>query len=222
MPSPNPVQSTVQHALLDGQSVPDAIATLSNTCTAGSQCPQVQASGVATAALGDLKTTVATATVSLAAKKKADQEAKTAAETLANDVKAAKVCLHTYETAVGGVCGGDAAVINKAGLLARPVAPTPPATTVEKVAKLTSGLGKVAKIALIRWHAAAGAASYAVEINLAPATPAGPWVSLGTCTRRTKHIPTATPGAQFLVRVASVASDGTQGDWCDPIVATSR
>ena len=141
---------------------------------------------------------------------------------LAKDVKAAKVSLDTYETCVVGVCHGDAAIINKAGLLARPVAPAAPPTTMEKVAKITSSLGKLPRMAKLAWPAAPGAASYAVQVNFTPGTPAGPWILLGTCTRRTKEVTTPTPAAQFLAQIASVASDGTQGDWCDAILAISR
>lgn len=218
----NPVQSTVQHTLLDGKKTPDAIATLHATCNAGAQCAQVQASPIASAALGDLTSKTATADGSMVTKKKVDQDAKAAAKTLRKDVKAAKVALGVYETAVGGICGGDAAVINKAGLLDRPVAPAAPATIVEKVTKLTSTVGKVSKVAKLSWPAAPGAASYAVQVNFNPATPAGPWVSLGTCTRRTKQVTTPTAAAPFLAQIASVASDGTQGEWCEAFLGTSR
>jgi hypothetical protein len=31
-----------------------------------------------------------------------------------------------------------------------------------------------------------------------------------------------TQSAQFLAQVAPLASDGTQGPWCDPILVTAR
>ena len=144
MPSQDPVLSTVQRTLLRGKKVPDALSALGSTCSAGAQCTQVQTSPVATAALGDLKVKVDTANTSLVTKKKADQDARTAGKTLRNDVKSVRVSLGTYETAVAGVSGGDAAIITKAGLPSRPVAPTakPP---MQMVTKLTAAVGKTAK-----------------------------------------------------------------------------
>ena len=221
MPSQDPVLSTVQRTLLRGKKVPDALSALGSTCSAGAQCTQVQTSPVATAALGDLKVKVDTANTSLVTKKKADQDARTAGKTLRNDVKSVRVSLGTYETAVAGVSGGDAAIITKAGLPSRPVAPTakPP---MQMVTKLTAAVGKTAKTAKLRWPVAPGAASYAIQVNWTPQSPGGPWINLGTCTRRSKVVTAPTPGAQFLVQVASVTSDGTPAEWCDAILATAR
>jgi hypothetical protein len=42
----------------------------------------------------------------------------------------------------------------------------------------------------------------------------------GSGRRRVVKAPTA--GAQFLARVAALASDGTQSDWSETILATAR
>jgi hypothetical protein len=48
------------------------------------------------------------------------------------------------------------------------------------------------------------------------------WTSLGTCSRRTKVINASSPGAQLLVRVCAIASDGTRADWSDTVLVTAR
>jgi hypothetical protein len=220
MSNPNPTRSTVRRTLIRKLKVPDALSILNTACSAGGACPQVQGSPLATEALGELKEAVSVATAFLTTKQKADQDGRAAGKALKKQLRTVRTALFTYETAVNGVADGDAAVITKAGLPSRDESPAPKA--LEMVNKLSSSLGPNPKQARISWAEAPGATGYAVEVNFAPqASPPG-WVSLGTCSRHTKMVTAPAPGAQFLVRIAAIASDGTLSDWCDPILATAR
>jgi hypothetical protein len=42
----------------------------------------------------------------------------------------------------------------------------------------------------------------------------------GTSHRRVITAPA--PGAQFLVQIAAIGSDGTQSAWCEPYLATAK
>jgi hypothetical protein len=136
-------------------------------------------------------------------------------------LRKARTALSMYETAIVSVADGDAVVINKAGLLSRDEAPAAP-IPLARVAKVNCELGRNASESKLSWPETPGAASYAVEVNLTPQTPAGPWTALGTVTRRTKVVKAPAPGAQFLARIAAVASDGTPSDWSDTVLATAR
>ena len=59
-------------------------------------------------------------------------------------------------------------------------------------------------------------------MNFTPQNPAGPWVAIGNCTRRSKVVTAPTVGAQFLAQILAVASDGTQADWSDTVLVTAR
>jgi hypothetical protein len=217
----DPTTSVVKRRTLDGKNVPDALSAMTNTCSAGAQCPEVQASPVATAALADLQSNVATASAALTSKLQLDQDSKTAKKKLFKAFSKVKSSLATYETSVNGISAGDGSVINKAGLEAR-ADNKPPATPVEKVSKVTTAPGKASSQARIQWPATPGADHFEVQVNLTPQNTAATWSSLGTCTRRTKVVTAASAGAQLLVRVAAIASDGTRADWSDAILATAR
>jgi len=218
---PDPVTSTVKRGTLDGKKVADALAVINTTCNAGSACPEVQADPIASAALNELKVKLGDATTCVTTKKKIDQDRKTAGQNVSNSFKEVKISLGMYETAVVVVAGGDASVINKAGLEARPEAPaaTPP---VQQVPKVTSTLGKAAQQAVLRWPQPPGADHYEVEVNFTPQNPTGPYTSLGTCSRRHKLVTAPAAGAQFLARICAIASDGTRAPWSASILATAR
>jgi hypothetical protein len=63
---------------------------------------------------------------------------------------------------------------------------------------------------------------FAVEVNYEPQTPAAPWTSLGTTTRRTKLVTVPNLAGQFLARIGALDSDGKAADWSDTILATAR
>jgi hypothetical protein len=92
----------------------------------------------------------------------------------------------------------------------------------EAVSKVLSKLGKLPTQAVVSWPAASGATSYAVEVNWTPQNPTGTWTAIGSGTGRRWTITAATPGAQFLVRVASLGPHGEQAAWSTAILATAR
>jgi hypothetical protein len=221
MPSPIPVKSTVNRSALSKKRMPEAITSLQATVASGAVCPEVTGSPVAAAALANLEAAVATSaqSVSVAADTKIDAQAAT--RQAQKDFQKVRIALSTYETAVIGVAGGDAAIIHQAGLEARPEAPvaSPPIT---KLAKLTSEPWKLSAEARLRWPEMAGAAMYAVQVNFTPQNAGSSYTVLGTTTRLTKVVKAPTAGAQFLAQVAPVSSDGTVGEWSDAVLATAR
>src|SRR5262249_36758098 len=129
MSNPNPKLATVRRALLARKSVAAALSTLDTTCSAGTQCPEVQASPMAQAALAGLQKAVTTAHGTLTAKQNAAQTLKAAQKAMQGDYKVVRVALFTYESIVAGIAGGDATIINKAGLLSRDQNPAAAALT---------------------------------------------------------------------------------------------
>jgi hypothetical protein len=220
MSNPNPNHATVRRTLLLRKTVPECLSTLDGVCVAGSQSPDVQASPVASQALGVLQKAVTAAHGSLTQRQQLAQALLAAIKALSLDFKAVKVALGTYEAAVAAIAGGDAGVITKAGLLAR-AQKTPPAA-LGPVTVVHTKPGKLAGEAIISWPAAPGATGYGIEVNFAPQTPAGPWTTLTPGTGRRRIVKAPAPGAQFLVRVAALGSGGTQADWSDAILATAR
>lgn len=220
MSNQKPNHATVRHALLQGKTVPAGLSSLDNVCSAGAQSPEVQASPIAVQALGELQKAVTTAHASWTARQSLAQGLLAAIKALSLDYMAVKVALRTYEAAIGGLASGDANVINKAGLLSRDQKTLP--ATLGKVVGMRSKPGKRSTEAIITWPQGPGATGYALEANYAPQTPAGPWTPLTSASGRRRVVQSPTPGAQFLVRVASLGSGGTQSDWSDAILATAR
>lgn len=212
-------QATVRRGLLDGKKVPEGLSALDNVCSAGEQCPEVQSSPVATSALSALQDAVTTAHTSLTSKQSLAQSLMAATKTLEDDVGTVKAALGTYEAAVVAIAKGNAGVINKAGLASRNQK-APPAA-LEKVATVSSTPGKHLAEAIISWPPAPGATGYAIELNVTPQSPVGPWAALTPGSRRRRTVKGPGPAAQFLVRVASLGSGGEQSDWSDPILATA-
>jgi hypothetical protein len=215
----NPKPATVRRSLLRAKTVAAGLSALDNTCASGAQCPAVQASAVAQGSLVILQKAVTTAHGSLTAKNAASQALQTSQKQLRLDYKAVRVALGTYETAVQSIAGGSAAVINQAGLAVRDQ--SVPAAALTAVSVVHTKPGKRATEAILSWPAAPGAKGYALEVNFTPQVAGSPWVSLTSGTGRRRIVKAPTPGAQFLVRVASLGSDGTQADWSAAVMATA-
>ena len=215
----DPSNLTVRHTPLKDNRLPEGAATLDKIVTAGSNCPAVQNDPLAKQAWTNLQGKVTTLHGSLGNKEQIAQTLLAAAKSARIDFDGSKEALVNYEKAVGTVANGNGAVINQAGLLSREV--TTPRPALANVEKVTGKRGKQPAQAIVKWPEAAGATSYAVEVNFTPATPTGPFTSLGTATNRTRVVTAPTPGAQFLVRIAPVASNGTQGPWSDAVLVTA-
>jgi len=219
MPIGKVSNAKVRHTSITGKA-PQSLSTLDNVCNAGAQCQQVQSSPIATQALGALQTSVTNAHGSLTKKQAAATALLAAAKALGLDLGTVKLALSSYEAVVNTIANGDASVINKSGLLSRSSKTLP--TALGKVPVVHTKLGKLMAEAILSWPVGPGASSYALEVNFTPQTPAGPWVSLGNGTGRRRVVKAPAQGAQFLARVASVASDTSQSEWCDAILATAR
>jgi hypothetical protein len=212
--------SRVRHTLLTGKSVPDCLSTLTNTCNAGAQCSAVQSSPAAKMALSVLQGAVSTAQTSLSTRQQLAQALLAAVKALNLDFDAVRLALASYEAAVSTVAVGDGAIINQAGLLS--LDGKAPATSLGRVTVVRSKVGRLLTEGIVSWPPGPGATSYAVEANYTPSNPAGPWVDLGTATSRKRVVKGPTPQAQFLLRVASVAADGTRSEWSDAVLVTTR
>ena len=143
-----------------------------------------------------------------------------AAKAVSLDRRAVDAALGAYESAVAARAHGDGAFINKSGLLSRDV--SSPAAMLDKVTVLHAKQGKHAAEAIVSWPAAPGATSYAIEVNFTPQDPGSTWTALSSAAGRRRVVKGPTPGCQLLVRVASVASDGTLSEWSDVSLATTR
>jgi hypothetical protein len=217
--NPNPKPATVRRSLLNNKSVAAGLSALDATCSAGAQCPEVQAAPVAQQALVLLQKAVTTANGSLTAKLGAAQALATAQKALMADYKAVRIALTTYESAVAAIAGGSATVINKAGLLARD--PKSPPAALTKVSVVHTKPGKHSMEAIVSWPAAPGATGYAIEVNFTPQAANAVWTALTSGTGRRRVVKAPAPQAQFLVRVASLGSGGIQAEWSDPVMATA-
>ena len=78
------------------------------------------------------------------------------------------------------------------------------------------------KETVVTWPAVAAATSYAVQVNANLATPTGPFTPLQPGSSRRRVIMAPAQGAQILVQIAAVSSDGTQTAWCEPFLATTK
>lgn len=215
-----PMRFLVRHTPLTGQPVAKCLSALVTVCETGAQCAEVQGSPIALGALNALKDAVTTAQGSLGKKQSADQAQRAAAKALHLDYQAVAPLLRTYEAAVGALAQGDPAVINRAGLLTREATSTAP-SPLGKVASVRSKQGKRSAEGIVTWSKGPGATSYAIEVNYTPQSPAGPWTALLSGTGRRRVVKAQSPGAQILVRIASLGSGGTQSDWSDPILVTT-
>jgi hypothetical protein len=215
----NPTHVTVRRTVPRNKSVAEGLAILDSTCGAGAQCAEVQASPVGTQTLAALKSAVATSKKSLASKLDLATALMAAIKAMYGDYALVLVAARTYESAVAGIAQGDATVINKAGCVARVVAP--PQTALGKVSVVHGKPWKHSSEGLLTWPRGPGATGYAIQVNFTPQNPAGPWDNLISGTGRRRIVKAPTPGAQFLARVASLGSDGTQSEWSDPVLVTT-
>jgi len=216
----NPSQVTVRHTPLKKGKVDAGATTLDKIVTTGAQSAAVQNDPLCKQALANLQGKTATVHTSIAAKKQAAQTLDSASMTLKLDYGAARSALVTYEEGVRVLANGDASIIAGAGLLTRDMSPPEPQLAV--VVEVIGKKGKLAAEGVVKWPEVAGATSYAVQVNFTPQTPSSAYTALGTATRRTRVVKAPTAGAQFLVQVAAVASDGTQSAWSDAILVTAR
>jgi hypothetical protein len=213
-------KATVKHTPLNVHKAADGVQKIEAMIAAGTASPDVQGSPVTKQALADVGTAVAPVAATISVKENAIATLNGARKSLTKQFTALEIVTRTYETAVNSLAAGDGAVIAKAGCLTRDQK-TPKAALAE-VTGVTSKLGKAAKEAVVSWPKVPGATSYALQANFTPATPAGPFTPLpsGSSYRRTITAPA--PGAQFLVQIAAVASDGTQSAWCPPYLVTAK
>jgi hypothetical protein len=216
----NPTHASVRHTPLRGKPMAECLSALGTMCDAGTQCAEVQASQVALQALGGLKSAVTTASTSLSAKQSLAQALLAAMKALGIDFIAVSEALRVYEAAVGAIAHGDASIINKAGCQSR-VQGTPAASPLGKVSVVHGKPWKHSAESLLTWPRGPGATGYAIQVNFTPQNPAGTWDNLIPGTGRRRIVKAPAPGAQFLARVASLGSGGTQSEWSDPVLVTT-
>jgi hypothetical protein len=222
MPNTNtkPDRATVRRGLQQGKKAPDFVAAVTTVCSAGAQCPEVTGSQVGAQALGALQSATTKAQGSLSAKEAAVLALLAAIKVLRLDLGALRGALGAYEGAVQMIAAGNASIINKAGLLSRDAKPA--AAALGKVTGVHSKPGKLSMEAIVGWPAVPGATGYAIEVNFTPQNASATWTALPSGSSRRRVLKAPTAGAQFLARIAAVASDGTQSDWSDVILATAR
>ena len=214
-----PTRATVRGGLLKGKKEAEALNTLNNTCTAGAACTDVQNDPMASKALSLLQAALGTAQTSSTARDKLGTQFLSARRTARLDFITCQLALMQYQVAVGILAKGNAAIINKAGLLSRDE--KQPAAALDKVTTVNSKPGKHPCEAIVTWSPGPGATSYAIEVNFTPQNPNGTWTALNSGSGRRRIVKAPTPGTQFLVRIASIGSDGSQSAWSTEILATA-
>jgi len=212
--------SVVRRSTVRQKTPPERLTVLDSVCDAGAHCPEVQSNPIAQHALSRLLQATDTAHKSLNAKLALTQGLTTAIKTLEIDLAAAAEALGVYETAVGAVAKGNGALIHKAGLLSRARRSAPVA--LGEMTSLSYKEGKHNGEAIVTWPKVPGAKAYALEVNLTPENPGGPWTALAPGVGRRRVVTTATRGAQVLVRVAAIGNGNKQSAWSDPILVTTR
>ena len=222
MPTPGkPSRTVVDRSSLDKMRIPACLEAMNTTCTTGATCAAVTGSATCNAALTALKGHVATASTSLTTYNNARKALQAAATVLQKDYHTARTAYGTYMTCVDEIALGDASIISAAGCTGR--LENPPSAALETVSSFRSKPWKTSATARLQWAAVRSAANYVVELNPTPQTPAGPWNSAGNASPRlTKVVTAATPGAQMLARVAALHADGTQSEWSDAILVTTK
>ena len=201
--------------------MPACIAAMDTMCSTAAGSAAVTSSPTGAAALSGLKDRVAKAQSSLGAFNIARKTLSTARAALVKDYTACRKSAGTFMTCVDEIAVGDATIITQAGCTGRLEGAVTPA--LEKVTNFRSKPWRLSAEARLQWPQVPGAANYLVELNATPQTPAGPWAAAGNPSPRlTKVVTAATPGAQMLARVAAVHPDGTQGEWSDAILVTTR
>jgi hypothetical protein len=206
---------------LDKKRTPECLAALETTCATGANCAAVTGSPTGNAALVALEGYVAKANTSLTTYNNARKAMTMAATALRKDFQTARTGYGTYMTCVDEIAGGDPSIVAAAGCTGR--VENPPGAALAQVTKFRSKAWTTSASAKLQWAGVPSAANYVVELNPTPQTPTGPWNSTGNASPRlTRVVTSATPGGQMLARVAAVHADGTQGEWCDPILVTTK
>ena len=216
-PSTTNKHARAKSPLGKNMSVADSLTKLDAVCNAGTTCTEVQANPVSAGALTALIATVGTAKKSLAKRLDLIAQLQAANKDLQVDFGKVRVAARTYTTSVDGVALGDSQIINKAGLTAHTVTIST-GSPLEKVGVLRSKQGKHLSEAILTWPKAAGATSYAIEVNLNPNSPTPTWIGLTPGTGRRRVVKASAPGGQLVARVASLGTDGSQADWSDPLL----
>jgi len=219
MSNPTTKPATVRRSLLARKSIASGLSALVATCNSGMQCPEVQASPIASQALLALQKAVGSASTTLSVKEAAAVAFASSSRALSTDFKTVRVALQTYETVIAGLAAGSAAIITNAGLTPRDQ--TPPIAALTAVSVVHAKPGKRSAEAIVSWPAAPGATGYALEACFAPQAATPTWTALASGSGRRRTVKGPSAGAQFLVRVASLGSDGTQSDWSNPVMATA-
>ncbi len=218
----NPDYATVRHTPLKGKATAEVLSIISGICTTAAQSPEVQASPAALQTLTNLQKATAGAQTGFASRQSLAAALMAAIKALALDSVVLKVSLDAYEASVNALAGGNAAIITRAGLLARDE--KTPATPLGVVTGVYTKPGKLVGEGILGWPAAPGATGYAIEVNYTPQSATPTWVELnsGTSRKRVLTAPTPVPASQFLARVAALGSDGTQSAWSGPIMVITR
>ena len=223
MPSPSNLPKTVvdRSALDKPKKIPACIAAMDTMATTAAGSAAVTSSATCNVALLAVTSRLAAAKSSLTTYDAARKAVSTARASLVKDYHACRKSAGTFMTCVDELAVGDATIITQAGCTGRlESAGKPP---LEKVTKLRTKPWRLAAEARLQWARVPGAANYLVELNPTPQSPAGPFVATGNPSPRvTRVVASTTPGAQMLARVAAIHPDGTQGEWCDPILVVTR
>jgi len=216
----NPNNATVRRTLQPGKTAAQWLSVLDGVVATAEQCTEVQNDPLAKPAFAVLKLAVAAAQTSVDDRQKALLAYIASTKALRVDITALRIATYAFEASVAALAKGNAQLIAKSGLTARVV--KPPVAPLGKVSVVRTKLGKHPSEAIISWPPGPGATGgYAIEVNFTPQNPTGPYTALTSGTSRRRTVKGPTPGCQFLVRVASLGSGGTQSDWSDPVLATA-
>ena len=183
----------------------DRLDIINKVVTKGSSCAAVSGSTVASASLAALKTSSGTARTSVVAHGTLVLQTRAAGKKATSDIADVEAKATTYMNAVNDVAQGDPAIIADAGLTARDGQAH--VSSAAKVLTIKCEPGKQSKEAICSWPEIAGAGAYALRVNFIPTNPTKVQdLPSGTSRRRTIVAPTA--GAQFLLSVAAIGSEG--------------
>lgn len=212
--------AAVRRDLLKKKKAAEVVAALQDVCRTGAQSPEVKGSTAAAGLLAELTVLADKAADDLKAEADKAQEHRAAKKVLRRGLSKVRGKLVAYEALIESLADGDASVIARAGLPSR--TKKAPSTALEVVTAVRSKPGENPCEGILSWPRAAGATSYAIEVNLAPDNPASTYTEVAPGAGRRRVVKGPSPGAQILARVAAVASDGTRSAWSDPVLVTTR
>ena len=214
------MHAVVRATRLARRSMAAALIDVEAICAAGEQSPEVQASPLCLFALAELKAAVVAARAAYTAYLDAIKAARAATEALHSAFRVVESSIRVYERSIEGLAHADPAIITRAGLLARDVAP--PAAALGEMTTPAGKPGRLEAEVLLSWPAVKGARGYAVELSFTPESPDAPWTPLLLGSRLRRVIKAPSRRAQVLVRVAAVNAHGVQSAWSPPILVTAR